>query len=217
MRSALPWPLRWVVFALAIGFSAALALWAFEFGKTLAGLDSRTHQELIELRAELAKLRLERDKDVSWSNTSGSLLALEKAAQEKMAIRIRQLESVNQNLRDDLGFFEKLLPASGLNTASIRGLQAEALTHTQLKWQVLVIQPVKDAPEFKGKLDLTVEGFKSGKVWSMTLPAGAQPLLFRQYSRLEGVLELPADTQVKTVTAKLTEGNVVRSVQKFAL
>ena len=33
VRSHLPWPLRWAVVALALGFSAALALWAFEFGK----------------------------------------------------------------------------------------------------------------------------------------------------------------------------------------
>ena len=30
VRSHLPWPLRWVVLAVAFGFSAALALWAFE-------------------------------------------------------------------------------------------------------------------------------------------------------------------------------------------
>jgi hypothetical protein len=39
VRSHLPWPLRWAVLALALGFSAALALWAFEFGKSIAALD----------------------------------------------------------------------------------------------------------------------------------------------------------------------------------
>jgi hypothetical protein len=39
VRSHLPWPLRWAVVALTLGFSAALALWAFEFGKEIAGLD----------------------------------------------------------------------------------------------------------------------------------------------------------------------------------
>ena len=38
IRSHMPWPLRWVVLALAFGFSASLALWAFEFGKEIAGL-----------------------------------------------------------------------------------------------------------------------------------------------------------------------------------
>ena len=39
VRSRLPWPLRWAAVAVMCGFSAALALWAFEFGKQFAGLD----------------------------------------------------------------------------------------------------------------------------------------------------------------------------------
>ena len=40
---------------------AALALWAFEFGKDIAGLDSGTKEELVRLRADAAELdRLER-------------------------------------------------------------------------------------------------------------------------------------------------------------
>lgn len=217
VRSALPWPLRWMAVALALGFSAALALWAFEVGKSLAGLGGETQKELVALRQEVAQLRAEQDRDVSLNNTSGSRLVLEKAAQEKMASRIRQLESQNQSLRDDLGFFEKLLPASGTNTASIRSLQAEVLTATQLKWQVLVIQPAKNAPEFKGTLEMTIEGTRLGKPWSHTMAAGPQPLVFRQYSRVEGVLQLPLDCQIKTVTAKLTEGGLVRSLQKFTM
>ena len=49
VRSHLPWPIRWAVAALALGFSAALALWAFEFGKGIAGLDRDDKVELIEL------------------------------------------------------------------------------------------------------------------------------------------------------------------------
>ncbi len=40
-RSHLPWPLRWAALAVMLGFSAALAHWAFEFGKDIAGLDLR--------------------------------------------------------------------------------------------------------------------------------------------------------------------------------
>ena len=57
VRSHLPWPLRWVVWAVALGFSAALSLWAFEFGKEIAGLDRRASEELVSLRAELKDLR----------------------------------------------------------------------------------------------------------------------------------------------------------------
>ena len=40
VRSHLPWPLRWAVAAVVLGFSGAIALWAFETGKELAGVDA---------------------------------------------------------------------------------------------------------------------------------------------------------------------------------
>ncbi|MBK5207569.1 MAG: hypothetical protein JJD98_19915 [Polaromonas sp.] len=217
VRSALPWPLRWIAGAVMLGFSAAIALWAFDFGKGLAGLDSSAKQELSRLRQEVIRLRSDRDKAQSIANTSDSLLTAEKALQEKMMSQIKQLESDNQSLRDDLGFFEKLLPAGGTEVASIRSLQAELLSQTQLRWQVLVIQPVKNAPIFNGKLELTVHGMLAGKPWSMTLPGGAQVLRFKQYRRVEGLLDLPPQAVVKTVTAKVIEGTTVRSVQTFKL
>lgn len=217
VRSALPWPVRWMLAAVMLGFSGAIALWAFEFGKGITGLDNRSKEELVLLRAEVALLRADRDKAQSVANTSGSLLTAEKAAQDKMMSQIRQLEKENLALRDDLGFFEKLLPASATDGVAIRSLQAELLSGTQLKWQVLVIQSAKGAPNFNGKLDLAVNGTLAGKPWMANLPGGAQVLQFKQYRRIEGVLDLPSQAVVQTVTAKVMEGGATRSVQTFKL
>ena len=200
-----------------LGFSAAIALWAFEFGKGLAGLDSDAREELSLLRQEVASLRSDRDKAQSIANTSGSLLTAEKALQEKIGAQLRQLELDNRGLRDDLGFFEKLLPSGGAEVTSIRSLQAELLSTTQLKWQVLVLQSAKSAPAFNGKLELTFDGMQAGQPWSMSLPGGPQTLQFRQFRRMQGVLDIPLQTVVKTVTAKVLEGANVRSVRTFRL
>src|SRR5207237_1548928 len=130
----------------------AISLWAFERGKNIAGLDTDGKEELQQLRGEVVRLRAERDKAQSVLNTSGTLITAERSAQERLASQVRMLESENRALRDDLGFFEKLMPASGTEAVAIRGLQAEVIGGTQLKWQLLVIQPVKNAPEFRGKL-----------------------------------------------------------------
>ncbi len=217
VRSAMPWPIRWILGAVMLGFSAAIAVWAFEFGKDIAGLDSNAKDELKVLRAEVIQLKEEREKTLTIANTSGSLLTAEKAAQEKMAAQLQQLEAINLQLRDDLGFFEKLLPAGGSDGVSIRGLQAELLSASQLKWQVLVIQPVKNAPDFNGKLDVTINGLVAGKPWTTTLPGGAQVLQFKQYRRIEGILDLPPQAVVKTVTVKVVEGASIRSAQTFKL
>ena len=217
VRSSLPWPVRWVFGAIMLGFSAAIALWAFEFGKSIAGLDMNAKEELKLLRIEVSVLRAERDKAQFVANTSVSLLTAEKAAQEKMVSQIRQLESGNLTLRDDLGFFEKLLPSGTAVGVSIRSLQAELLSETQLKWQVLVIQPAKGAPDFNGKLDITLNGTLAGQPWMINLPGGPQDLHIRQFGRTEGVVNLPPQAVVKTVVAKIVEGSAIRSVQTFKL
>ena len=217
VRSAMPWPIRWFLAAMMLGFSAAIGLWAFEFGKGIAGLDSNAEDELKLLRGEVMQLRQDREKAQTFANTSGILLTAEKAAKEKMTVQLQQLESINLQLRDDLGFFEKLLPSGGTDGVAIRGLQAELLSASQLRWQVLVIQPVKNAPDFNGKLDVTINGLLAGKPWTATLPGGAQVLQFKQYRRIEGVLDLPPLAVVKTVTAKVVEGTATRSAQSFKL
>lgn len=218
ISSRAPWPLRWLMVALMLGLCAAVGLWAFEFGKGIAGLDSNAKEELVQLKVETAKLREERDKAQSISNTAGTLLATEKAAQDKLVLQVKQLENDNRALRDDLGFFEKLMPAGGAEGIAIRGLQAEVLGGgAQLKWQVLVIQPTKNAPDFNGKMELVLGGTQAGKPWSMPLPGGLQALQIKQYRRLEGVVDLPPQVVVKTMSAKVLEGAATRAVQSIKI
>jgi hypothetical protein len=226
IRSSMPWPLRWALVAVVLGFCAAIGLWAFELGKDLAGIDGNAKQELAQLRTENASLKLERDKAQSVLNTSGSLLTAEKATQEKLISQIKLLESENRALKDDLGFFEKLIPTGGNEGVAIRGLEAEPLNAgAQLKWQVLVIQPTKNAPAFNGKLEITLSGLQGGapgtgvggKPWTQVVGGAAQTLQFTQYRRLENVVDLPPQVVVKQVSAKVTEGANTRAVQTLKI
>jgi hypothetical protein len=217
VRSALPWPFRWALAAIVLGFCAAIALWAFEFGKDIAGLETGTKEELVKLREEVSHLRGERDRAQSVVNTASSLLTTEKAVQERLVAQLKRMEAENRELRDNLGFFEKLLPTGVTDGISIRGLQAEALASAQIKWQVLVILAAKNTREFNGTLEVTFEGLQNGKPWSMSLPGGAQALQMRQYKRLEGIVDLPPQSVVKTVSAKVIEGSAVRAVQTVKL
>jgi len=217
VRSAMPWPLQWAAAAMVLGFCGALALYTFELGKNLAGVDQASSEELVRLREEVVGLRRERARVQSILNTSSSTITVERSAQERLAGQVRTLEAENRTLRQDLGFFEKLMPTSGTEAVAIRGLQAEVLAGTQLKWQVLVIQPVKNAPEFRGKLELSFSGTLNGKPWLMQLPGGPQALQFRQYRRLEGMVDLPPQAIVTNVSARLVEGTVSRAVQNLSL
>lgn len=224
VRSALPWPFRWTVFAIVFGFCAAIGLWAFEFGKDIADLDhdtkealKQTRTELLGLQAQLTLLESERNKAQSVANTVDTLLMSEKVMREKLATQNRQLEVENRALRDELGFFEKLIPTTGAEGVSIRGLQVEALNGREMKWQVLVIQALKSPSEFSGKLELNFTGLLDGKPWSGSLPDGLQAIRLTQYGRIEGVYELPAQVVLKGVTARVLQGSAVKAVQSIKL
>lgn len=207
VRSHLPWPLRWAVAALMLGFSAALALWAFEFGKNIAGLDKHAVDELARLRVEVAELRAEREKALSVANTAQSLLTTEKTVQEKLAESLKRAEAENMELKGDLGFFERLLPAGASEGLSIRGLQIEPKAPGQMRFQLLVMQAGKRSPDFNGRYELTLTGTLDGKPWVFTPAGGAQTLQIKQYLRLDGVVEHPPQAVVKTVSVKVTDMN----------
>ena len=224
VRSALPWPFRWAVLAIVFGFCAAIGLWAFEFGKDIAGLERGSKEELARLRAEvqtfktsLDKVREERDQAQSIANTAGTLVTTEKASYERLAAQVKQLEADNASLRDDLGFFEKLIPAAAGDGVAIRGLQAELKEGATLKWQVLVIQASRNAAEFNGRLELTFSGVQNGKPWTGVLPNGPMAVRIKQYGRVEGTFEVPAQVVVKGVQAKVMDGAALRATQSIKL
>ena len=217
VRSALPWPFRWAMLAVVFGFCAAIGLWAFEFGKVIAGLDGGARDELVLLRSELEKVKLERDRAQSIANTAQTVLTAEKAAQSQMAAQNRQLEADVLSLRDDLGFFEKLIPMTGVEGITIRGLQGEVGEDRRLKWRVLLIQPQKNVAEFRGNLDLVFAGMMNGKPWATSLPNGAQAVRFTQFGRFQGVVDLPPQALVKSISVKVFDGSVVKATQTVNL
>ncbi len=217
VRSHLPWPLRWAVLALAFGFSAALALWAFEFGKDIAGLERPAKEELAQLRTESHRLREDRERAQSIANTADSLLKTERATLDKLTQQLRQAEAEVLALKGDLGFFERLLPASGEGLA-VRAMQAELVQPGQLRYQLLVMQSGKSPAEFKGRYELQVAGTLDGKPWALAMPAGPQPISLRQYARVEGRLDHPAGAVVKTVQVRvMDQSGGVRATQTVKL
>jgi hypothetical protein len=217
VRSSLPWPLRWAVGALALGFSAALGLWAFEFGKDIAGLDRYTEREFLVLRAQVDDLTQQLSKAQEVANTSQSLLTTEQVAQEQLALQIKQLQSDNEMLRSDLGFFERLLPSAGGGALNIRGLQAERISTEQYKWQVLIIQAAKNSPEFRGTIQVSLSGTLNGKPWSVNTNAEPESVVVRSYLRKEGVMDVPSQAVVRSITAKIERDGSTVSVHTMKL
>jgi hypothetical protein len=208
VRSHLPWPLRWALAAIVLGFSGALALWAFEFGTGIAGLDHEAREAatvLAQVQGQLDEVKRDRDQAQSIANTADSLLKAERVTQARLTEQVKALEMENQALKDDLGFFERLLPASG-EGLSVRGLQADLPSAGQLRYQMLVMQQGGRAqPEFRGRYEVVITGLLDGKPWSMPAPAVTKPLQVKQYQRVEGVLQYPSNVMVKQVVLRVLD------------
>lgn len=218
VRSHLPWPLRWVVLALMLGFSAAIGLWAFEFGKNIAGLDRNAKAELVRLRDEVAQLRSERESAQSIANTAQSLLRTEQVAQERLVQQFKQVEAENLRLKADLGFFERLLPSSGSQGLNVRALKAQVQSPTETRYQVLLMQIGRNVPEFSGRYEIVLGGTLDGKPWSYAQPGGARAFQVRQSVRFEGLIEHPELAVVKSLTIKVTDKQgTVRATQTVKL
>jgi hypothetical protein len=210
VRRHLPWPLRWAVVALVFGFSAAIAMWAFEFGKDIAGLDRDARAEIARLRTELSQVTAERDRLLSVANTADSLLKAEKVAQERLAQQVKRVESENLTLKSDLGFFERLLPARAGSALAIRSLHVERGEPGSTRLQMLVMQPGKSPREFRGRYEVTLVGTLDGKPWTYTPPEGTRPLQMKQYLRIEEMVGHPPEAVVESVQVRVldTSGGV---------
>ncbi|MFT3858767.1 MAG: hypothetical protein QM742_15155 [Aquabacterium sp.] len=222
VRSHLPWPLRWVLAAVMLGFSAALALWAFEFGRSIAGLHVGGRQAgdvIAQLHQQLDEARRDRDAAQSVANSADSLLKAERVTQLRLAEQVKALEAENLALKDDLGFFERLLPASGDGLA-IRGLQVEPQGPGQWRFQLLVMQQgARNQPEFKGTVTFQLAGqSRDGRPWAAAVPVFEQSVSFRQYRRIEGRFTSPAGVTAKELQIRvLDESGQARATQSHHL
>lgn len=218
VRRHLPWPLRWALAAVVLGFCGAIGLWAFEFGKDIAGLDRQSKAELAQLRVDAADLRIQRDKAQSLADTADSLLKAERAAQAKLTQQVRQLETDNQALKADLAFFERLLPSDAAEGISIRSVQVTVAAPGQLRYQLLVMQSGKNLVDFKGRFELALIGTLDGRPWTLPAAGGAHPLTIPRYARTEGLVEYPPGAVVKTVQVRIIDGGgAVRSTHSAKL
>ncbi|MCZ8109579.1 MAG: DUF6776 family protein [Betaproteobacteria bacterium] len=217
VRSHIPWPLRWAVLAVVLGFSAAIALWAFEFGKEIAGLDRGAKAEVAELRAELASLKDRHGAAQQVANAADSLLKAERVAQERLVQQVRQLELDKQALQDELGFFQRLIPASG-EGLQVRGLSAEPQATGRLRYQMLLVHQAKGSDEFRGRYEVLLSGQVEGKAWQQTLQDGPRPLQLRRVTRVAGVIDHPPGAVLKSLQVRVMDAQgATRATQTVRL
>ena len=158
VRSHLPWPLRWAVVALALGFSAAIGAVGLRVrqGHRRPGprREGRTGAAARRGRAAARRARAGAvDRQHGRQPAEGRT-----AAQERLAQQLRQIEAENLALQGRPGLLRAPAAAAAGEGLTMRGLQAELQAPGQLRYQLLVMQSGKAAPEFNGRYEIELLG-----------------------------------------------------------
>lgn len=202
-----------------IGLAGAAAMWGYDSGRisAIAKVDD-SREQLEKYKEQFEQVAAERDQFSATVNAAESQLNIERAAQKQLAVQVKNLEDENIRLKEDLAFFESLLPnAIGPQGVSIRRLKIDQVAPNQLRYRLLIMQGGKGDQFFSGNLQLSVSALQAGKNAMMVFPdatPGEQQkfvLRFKYYQRVEGVLTLPEGVVVKQVQARVLDKGQVRA------
>lgn len=229
VRPQMSGALRAVISFLMLAAAAAAGVAIYEYGRHFAGPDRRElAAELERTQSQVRELTAERERLAAVATSNENLVKIERAAQEQLLARTAALESENARLKEDLAFFESLLPASnvqgGVAIRSFR-LQPEPVPN-QYRFRLLVQQTGKPERDFVGSVQLQVNFSQGGRNWTLTLPppdqnasdpASRLELSFRHYQRVEGPLTLPEGAAARSAVVRIIAGGKVVSQQAFNL
>ena len=215
-----------------VAVGAALGTAVYEHGLRMVGLaPDISLSEASRLRAENQRLVAENGRLQASVDAIEGRLAIERAARDQMAADLLAARKEAGGLRNDLAFFEQLIPADPrMSQVSIRSADFER-EGSSLRYRVLLMRAGQPTGEFRGRLQFSASGLQSGagatvglEPFRVAADAGADggapapvpaadplALRFRQYQRIEGTLDVPADLDVRSVAVRVVEGDTVRA------
>jgi hypothetical protein len=214
VRTQLAWYWRWLVIVVSAALVIVLARWLYDAGRRVAGFDRlEIEQEIVKLRSDLGDRSAELDKFRAAVDAADSRLAIERAAQRKLADQVQSLEKQNTLLREDLAIFESMLSSGPRDAQSlvIQRFQIEpGGAPGEYRYRMMLFSPGRRAERnFQGRLELTVKLSAAGRGAMMNLPdkAGSEAfqLSFRQFRRVEGTFRIAAGARIESVQARVFE------------
>lgn len=214
VRAHLPWYVRWlgivVVGALVVG-----AGWAtYDFGMEFAGFRqgeadralAKLNEAIKRQQDELAGLR------AKVASAEGQML-IERATYGDLAKQVQSLTEENATLKEDLAFFQSLMPTAGKDgaiTINRFKLQPGAVPG-EYRYQLLLVNAGQRAKEFQGSLQFVLSLQQRDRKVVLTLPsendknASDYRLNFKLFQRLEGTFKIAPDAEVKGLQVRVFE------------
>lgn len=232
VRSSLPWRLRVLLSCLALAIGVAAGISIYRYGRDIA-VPRELAAQVEQLTSQLHDVSAERDRLVARSNSFEGDLKVVRAAQDQLGQQVRALEDENTRLKEDLAFYDSLLPvARGDKGVVIRSFRMQADDPQRMHFRLLIQQNGKADRDFVGSVRLEVKclenGAQNGQSGATTVvevpEADATPdrakvfaLSFRHYQRLEGTFSLPPGTVARSVIVRVLAAGETQTQQSFTL
>ena len=214
VRSVLP--RQWILFGCVLGFVLILATaWFFRSPGFLGDA------QLAELRDQLQAQQGELSMLRSTVGTGQNAVSMERAAQQQLIARIRELELENSALKEDMLIFERLIPVTGQEAqARIESFRVLSESSTRYRFRLLLaFQSAQRGSGFRGTYDvLAAFRLQDGRSQQLVLPGGkGDAVEVLHFLRREGLIELPAGATLISVEARLFQGGKLVAKQLASL
>lgn len=234
IRTHVAWYWQALAIIAIVAITLACAAWVYDAGRKMAGQQTENPAEeirslrnhVMELDSELTKLR-------TLAGTGESSLQMERAALKQLANQVKSLEGENAALREDLAFFEGLMPGAEANVNEAEAEAGLRIDHLRIeptpladeyRYRLLVINNAgRQTKSIRGNLELIVKVRLDGKDAMINVPSetGNEKQRFnfeiKHFHRLEGVFAVPHGASVLSVEARLLQDGVVRAKQSWTL
>jgi hypothetical protein len=214
VHTHMPWYLRWLGIVV-IGVLVSGIGWAtYDFGMEFAGYrQGESDRALKNLNESISKRDLELAELRSKAAQAEQQLNIERATYEDLAKQVKVLSLENAKLKEDLAFFQSLMPAGGKNdsiTVNRFQLQKEALPG-EYRYRLLLVQAGQRGHEFKGRLQFVLNLQQDGRKEVLMLPPEGQQdtkeyqLSFKFFQRIEGTFRITPDAVVQGMQVRVFE------------
>ncbi|HTE14847.1 MAG TPA: DUF6776 family protein [Burkholderiales bacterium] len=212
VRAHMPWYMRWILLG-GVALAVLGASWAtYHFGSEFAGFRKseiegemkRLNELTVKQAAEIADIRTK-------LAAAESQRQIESVTYGDLAKQVKMLSNENATLKDDLAFFQSLLPAAGHDDAIALGrlkVEPDAVPG-EFKYRVLLVQGGQRPADFLGHVQIVVSALQGAEKIVLALPPVADgkmreyQLNFKSFQRVEGVFKIAPGAVVKTVQVRV--------------
>ncbi len=204
--------MRWVVM-LCVGAAIIGASWAtYYFGSEFAGFrKSEIENEMKRLNELAAKQEAELAEARKMLAVSESQRKIESASYGDLAKQVKALSAENAAMKDDLAFFQSLLPVPGKDDAVAINrfkLEPDAMPG-EFRYRMLLVQGGQRPADFQGHIQLVITAQQGTQKVALTLPAENDAksqqyqLNFKSFQRVEGTFRVGVGTVVKNIQVRV--------------